>query len=219
MDAEGKRRIHAALEKCGGDRIAAAVELGMARKRLENFIANNSDLRVRWSDQNRPGPKAVAVVQAIDDEQAEKEFEKALNAGGLGLESGEITSAAAFQKFGSRFHSQQISMVIGIANRQLLKLNTVLDRKMKELEDDAFANGTDIGLAEKKMTMDFVTKTMDQLRRLIADAHKNAQIRAMTAQKEKGGGAPRKPGFGRLVKNQVLVQAGGTAVLSGGPSE
>jgi hypothetical protein len=197
-------RIDAALELHGGDRAAAATQLGISQSDLKNEIHNTRALRVRWAQSKRnealPPDQADAMHREVmelepvvggelvteKDAQALAKEDRSLTKGlkSLGLNPMLVDLASSFQQFQSKHFSRSMEIMGGGLVRRYLMIEQAIDKVEAELQALMEGPPDDCDVEQKIAWMSSMAereKTLRQDRQVLIELQQKAYDRVNKA--------------------------------------
>ena len=207
-------KVHEALERNGGDRVAAAAELGMTLGQLKNKLYECPTLRQRLAKDEMAPPDDIATLSrgvTTDEERlamALKQEDQKLKKGvaGLGLTPREIETVMALQKFNRDNFAASLDIISAGVTRTAIKLMTQLEQVEARLEVVRYAliqMGVEMKedrdllvMEEEKLALQY-TNVADLLRKILGTSFEGQKTLALIKFKLAGNGPKKraKPAF------------------------
>lgn len=144
---ERRAKVNEAMEKHGGNRKRAAVELLYANGTLTNLIHHDPELKARWGSKKRPAykPPRKSETPDFDKKRSERQQRDAAYEGEvrrlgnflseLLMSDEETYLAKAVAKFNHNHFFHTLDIIAGGVSRQVVRMLRIHDRFVTRLED------------------------------------------------------------------------------------
>jgi transposase-like protein len=224
-----KARIHAALEKTGGDYGAAAEIIGIERGQLSAIIHNNKDLKLRWTTPREfttPPSDAVTISRPViptaapapalpSDEEIARAIERedALVRKGMeaiGVTGPKLDTALALQKFHQKHFQRAIELLGGGITKQFIDLMSEVESINKELAGVLTPQRELLLREDRSRLLDLMNKFYDRANQAVLTQAKVEVLKKQAKEGAGGGKKTGKPGFAPL----VAVKAEGNVTIT-----